>query len=556
MDSKPGTATEGLGRGRIAWTLLGLLALALALRLVDYGQSIWFDEACMSKERLGSLPQLLATIYVDIHPPLYITFMYAWNAVLGDAEWSLRLVPLLAGLGGIVMTFVAGRRFVGERAALLAAALLALSPVDLWYSIEARPYTLTLLGALVLVWLCDRLLDGEGRRRTWISYAAIVFGLLWLHYYLVVYVALLALVVLVDRRAGARPGLRQRVLWIHGLGLASILAWVALKAGLAQFETSMGYMRSFDLAGLYPFLFEWCWTGNTLAVEGTEDGSALELAWLGIQGLGVLLVALGLWRILRSARERARGLLLPLYALAIPLFLLALPLVGLGGNFVERSALPSLPFLLLVAAAGVTSVPWRRARQLLGGLALLASLACLAGYFAHEDDWTVYKPHPDWRSLAAYLGEEIDAGGAGRPVFSAMPSLRSLAYYDARIQQEKNLAPTDTGEEEIRGKLVGRLGEGLGGWSAERLLAVFDDFEREKGAKRAATRLWVHHAGDGTLEGLRLDERRTDGVLYLVKNRFHPPGDTTIDALLASPRLELLEQRSFKSLTVYELRER
>jgi len=482
--------------------------------------------------------------------------MYAWNAVLGDAEWSLRLVPLLAGLGGIVMTFVAGRRLVGERAALLAAALLALSPVDLWYSIEARLDTLTLLGANVLVWLYDRLLDGEGRRGTWISYAVVVLALLWLHYYLAVYVALLTAVVLVDRRARALPGLRKRVLWIHGLGLASILAWVALKAGVAQFETSMGYLRSFDLVGLYRFLFEWCWTGNTLAVEGTAEGTALVVAWLAVQGLGVLLAALGLWRILRSARERTRGLLLPLHALAIPLFLLALPLVGLGGNFVERSALPSLPFLLLLVAAGATSVPWRRVRRLLGGLAIVASVACLAGYFAHRDEWTVYKPHPDWRSLAAYLGAEIDAGGAGRPVFSAMPSLRSLAYYDARIQQEKNLAPTNTGAAEIRGKLVGRLGEGLGGWLAGRLVAVFDDFEREKAEKRAATRLWVHDSGDGTLEGLRLDERRADGVLYLVKNRFHPPGDTTIDALVACPRLELLEQRSFRSLTVYELRER
>ena len=54
---------------------------------------------------------------------------------------------------------------------------------------------------------------------------------------------------------------------------------------------------------------------------------------------------------------------------------------------------------------------------------------------------------------------------------------------------------------------------------------------------------------------MQLDSRRGDGILYVVKNHFHPPGDTSVDALAVHPRLERLEERSFRGLSVYKLRE-
>jgi hypothetical protein len=92
-----------------------------------------------------------------------------------------------------------------------------------------------------------------------------------------------------------------------------------------------------------------------------------------------LLVPLGLWRLWRR-RPGAAGLLAA-GALGLPA---CLWLAGLLGKplWLARTLLPSLPFGLILAAAGVTSFP-PRARAALAAAVLAISAADLAGYYAH-----------------------------------------------------------------------------------------------------------------------------------------------------------------------------
>ena len=64
-------APEPFAIRHTAWLLAAMVLTALLLRLPLLGRSVWFDEACMSDQRIGTWPQLLATLYVDIHPPLF-----------------------------------------------------------------------------------------------------------------------------------------------------------------------------------------------------------------------------------------------------------------------------------------------------------------------------------------------------------------------------------------------------------------------------------------------------------------------------------------------------
>jgi hypothetical protein len=284
-----------------------------------------------------------------------------------------------------------------------------------------------LLCALLAVGAFHRLLQGRAGPWLWALHALNLAVMVALHYYLAIYVALLAALIPVFRsehRAAAR-----RLFVLHGVALGALALFVLLKVLSGTFETAQGYMRALTVPELYRFVFQWSWTGNTLPALDGEGGAGLgRVAWYAAPVLGVVVLSLGLIAIVREARARPAGMVLPLYALAVPGFLRAAALFGLDRTYIERSALTAVPFLLLIAGAGLESLGSVRARQALAAGVVLLFGASTAALFARPEAWTVYKPHPDWRGVARYLGAELDAGGAGRPVFTSTPNPRALPY--------------------------------------------------------------------------------------------------------------------------------
>jgi 4-amino-4-deoxy-L-arabinose transferase-like glycosyltransferase len=533
---------------RAYWLLAGFLVLGLVLRLPLLGRSVWFDEACMSNQRIGTWEQLLATIYVDIHPPLYITFMHFWNGVFGDGEVSMRLPPLLTGLAAIPLMFWAGRPFVGDTGSLWGALLLALSPVHVWYSAEARLYAPMVFCTLVAVGTFVRLATGRtARARLWWTVHVVNLAvMLALHYYLAVYVVVLAVLAPVAARGWTRSA--RTLVLVHGVGILLLGAFVLGKRALGEFETAQDYMRALTVPELWKFVFDWCWTGHTLLAVGSRLDDAAAYAQ---EALGIVLIGAGLWQLARLRRDNPLGLFVPVLLLAIPALLFSVSLFGLGKTYIERSCLPALPFVFLLAGAGLTSLPRRSYLPVCGGVLLLGT-ASLIAFFRHaETEWTVYKPHFDWRGAAAYLSAEIDAGAAGRPVFTSTPNARPLSYYDVRIQDVKSLA-APMKPEEIGEKVRRRLGDSIGNY-AERTFRAFAA-HNEGLLNDAALRIYPS-AGDPAQMDLKA--RMRDDVCYLVRDEWHPnPAvDHTIEDLVKPhPRVTVLDKKVFVGITVYKVR--
>lgn len=545
ITATPPTAVRGLPT-HVGWTIGAFMVLGLLLRIPLLDRSVWFDEVCMSDQRIGTWPQLVATLYVDIHPPLYLTFMHVWNRVFGDGELSMRMPALLSGLASIALTYWAGHRLVGRNAALWASLLLALSPVHIWYSAEARLYSPMVACTLLAVGTFDRLLDPALPRRPWLwwLHLANVAVMLALHYYLAVIVVLLAIAAPLLRGLGA-PALR--ITGWHGAGLLALGAFVAAKMSLGEFETSQDYLRAMTAGELYVFIFDWCWTGHTLlAVDNVLD----DLAAWSQEALGIVLVVLGLRQTIRCWRNQRTVALVPACLLAIPVFLWGAAALGLGNTYTERSALPSLPFVFMLAGCGLANLQ-PTLRRFAGAAMIVLCIASLIALHAfYEAHWTVYKPNPDWRGATAYLSHEIDAGGAGRAVFTSTPNPRSLSYYDARIQDTKNLtAPTTP--EAIGAKVRRRLGDTIGGY-AERVYREFVDHNTKLAAGAA---LFVHRSSSDPAR-LRATTPMRDDVCYLVRDQWHPhPSiDHTIEDLLTNPRVQVLETRHFVAVTVHKVR--
>src|SRR5688500_15960503 len=139
-------------RARAARTVLALTLLAWALRLwrLDALGDLEFDE--IVSVRYAALPagELLASLSGALfeHPPLYYLALGAWLEMAGAApatdtgDLLARLFSIFPGALLVPLTFVAGTRALGARTGTFAAALVALAPLPLFYSREARMYEL------------------------------------------------------------------------------------------------------------------------------------------------------------------------------------------------------------------------------------------------------------------------------------------------------------------------------------------------------------------------------------------------------------------------------
>ncbi len=97
-------------------------------------------------------------------PPLYYALAWVWAQAAGTGEFGLRSLSALAGVATVPVAYLIAVELRGRRAGLMAAALVAVNPMLLWYAQEARAYSLLTLLCAVSLLYCARALR-YGRRR-------------------------------------------------------------------------------------------------------------------------------------------------------------------------------------------------------------------------------------------------------------------------------------------------------------------------------------------------------------------------------------------------------
>ena len=186
QSAAPAAGETGVGGGTSRWPLFALAALtvlAFALRVVGIDQTLYADEYfthdIVTGNGLGGVWH--DVFHTSITPPLH--YGLAWLTVQfgGDSTVLIRLPSLLFGTALVPLVFALGRRIRGDRAGLLAAALIALGPFAIWYSDEARAYATMMFLVALSTYAMLRALDGRGRW-WWVVYALSACAALWSHY--------------------------------------------------------------------------------------------------------------------------------------------------------------------------------------------------------------------------------------------------------------------------------------------------------------------------------------------------------------------------------------
>lgn len=144
---------------RLAWFLVGLGVLARLVRYLS-NRSLWRDEAALALNIVDrSFAELLTPLDYDQVAPLgFLWLARAAVALFGTSEYALRLVPLLAGLGSLVLFHRFVREFLGRGEAAVALALFGLSEPLIFYASEVKQYSSDVFVCLLVLWPGARIL--------------------------------------------------------------------------------------------------------------------------------------------------------------------------------------------------------------------------------------------------------------------------------------------------------------------------------------------------------------------------------------------------------------
>ncbi len=377
--------------------------------------SLWYDELFNVNLTLGhDFPGMLAVLRTQQpYPPLYYLFLKAWAALVGarpyapglepgsGLEFLLRFPSVLAGVGSLALLLPLGRRLRISGAAFLPW-LLALHPMFLWYTRDARLYAMWVLFTLAALYAL-------ASQRRWLWWGAATAALLT-HYFALFPLAGAAAIALLTgnlcppSQSSARPRWLMNIITL-GAPFLFLLVWM-----LIALRVTLGF-QSFG-AGSPP-------DGATFVGLAGPDlltarvfleplGHVLN-SWWGYGLLGMALLGL----ILRAWKAPSRG--------GICLGAAAL---GAAATFISWQLRPVqhvrylvwlLPLLALGLAGLVSTLFGRRRAAARWTLAVLSLPVLLWGARQSLDFMTAERTvwYPDFRDTVRLLNERALPGDGG-----------------------------------------------------------------------------------------------------------------------------------------------
>jgi mannosyltransferase len=149
----------GMSTRQVVLLLILILAVGSFLRIYDLGaESLWLDEAWSIHESAMSVQGIAEHAN---HPPLYFFILRFWIHLFGTSEVALRSLSAIFGIISIPLIYLVGSNLFNRKVGLIAGLLSAISYYQIYYSQEARAYSLLLLLSLLSYLFFIKILRGD-----------------------------------------------------------------------------------------------------------------------------------------------------------------------------------------------------------------------------------------------------------------------------------------------------------------------------------------------------------------------------------------------------------
>jgi mannosyltransferase len=398
------------------WLIL-ITLLAMGLRLFHLGQqSFWLDESVSFVRAIVPLQASIENILaIGIHVPLYFLLLRP-VAFVGQSETILRFPSVVFAVLSIPMMYQVGCLCLGRPAGLLGTFLLALNPFHLWYSQEARMYTMVMFFVLGSIYFFLRGI----RENTWGVWAGLVIfsTLAYETHYFALQIALVQFAFILCRFQILHRVFRK---WIicQGLAFLPLIPWLIAYFSQDVVAIGIGWIKRPTL--LAPLQTLWAFSSN-------HGGS---LTPIGLLLLGFLL----LWGFLTHQPAYSDHKLFLALWLGLPIMVTWL-ISQRRPIYDPRYLIVVLPAYLVLLAYGVVSVPHRILKWALA-ITLVAIMASssIRIYF----DPVFLKQN--WRGAANYVQSSAQANDV--IAVERFEDIAALKYY---YKGDLELVTVDSGQ--------------------------------------------------------------------------------------------------------------
>ena len=344
-------------------------------------ESFWLDEGYAVEMAQRTVAETFRLLSQDLHPPVYTLSLHGWIQMFGHSEFAFRFFSVLFGMLLIPLVYRLARHLFDVSTARYAALLTSFSIFHVYYSQEARPYTLLIFITVLSFYFFVRLLESD-KKRYQAGYVLFTIAMLYTHSFGVFTLAAQNAIFLYRLvRGRARSG--------------ALLSWVVLQLSLLVLWS--------------PWILITVKFGSSMKDNWISKPTFRELLetlrqYAGGMKLLIVFAALSFWGVWDSFRKEQNASAESLIFWGVIVFLtpFLVSLVWVPIFYPRYMIASTIPFLILTGR-GIAALPSARLRTVLIAALLLF---CLNGLY--QNDRRIDKDQ--WRQAVGVMNEKTQTG--------------------------------------------------------------------------------------------------------------------------------------------------
>jgi len=395
---------QNLNHRQIYLFLILIILVGAVLRIYGLSfESLWQDELHTALTVNSSLKE---SFDIDLHPPLYYILIYSWSKNFGNTDISLRFFSAIFGIISIFLIFLVSRLLFDYRIGLLSSFILAISEFHVYYSQEAKMYSLLTFFVILSIYFFIKLLQKDKLRYV-IGYIISTIFCIYTHLY-GIFILLVGNVYFLSfiKKRSTKVKVKR---WIY-IQLFLFIPWVFFSTQKITNFIFINFNRHLPKPDLYLILN----TFNNYTVSGSV--------------FFVTLFLLGIGSLIKNEENNKKNIGFVLLWLSLPI------LVSYIFSFLHFSILYSpryvifcsIPYYILIAK-GLFNVKWHFLR-----IFLLTGLIIVSTY-SFKNYYTT-KCKTDWKSVASYLKQTTKGEEAVLLLDTTWTRESMKRYYDGTAE--------------------------------------------------------------------------------------------------------------------------